>query len=172
MKKSIIVFLILICSAMPVFGQQVTKADIQSLDAKLTKLQETLMEMNKTITTMDKSLTAVEIKVTEMDKRLTIQIDELDKRQTTQITEMDKRQTTQIGELDKRLSSQIASLYSFVRWAISILTLVVLAVIALPQVFGYLQDKREREELRKEVEVLKQEFAQFKTLMFTRSSAN
>ena len=156
MKKSIVVFLILFCSVMPAFGQQASKADIQSLDAKLTKLQEIVTGMDKRLTAMDERLTVLEVKVTGMDKRL-----------TTQITEMDRRLTNQIAEMDKRLSNQIASLYTFVRWAIGTLILVVLAVIALPQIFGYLRDKKEREELQKRVEQLEQEVTQLKARIFT-----
>lgn len=145
MKKSIVVFLILFCSVMPAFGQQASKADIQSLDAKLTKLQEI---------------------VTGMYKRLTTQITEMDRRLTNQIAEMDKRLNGQISETDKRLSNQIASLYTFVRLAIGILILVALSV-ALPQIFGYLRDKKEREELQKRVEQLEQEVTQLKARIFT-----
>jgi len=123
MKKCFVVFLFLLCASTSSIAQQVPKADIQSLDAKLTKLQET---------------------VTGMDKRL-----------TNQITESDKRLSNQIAEVEKRLSNQIATSDTFVKWAVSILILVVLTVIALPQIFGYLRDKKEREGLQKRVEHLK-----------------
>lgn len=119
-------------------AQQVTKADIQALELKI-------------LTT-----------ITEMDKRLTNQIAELDKRVTglqITVTEMDKRFASQIqavhvkiDEMDKRLSSQISVLF----WAIGALIAVVLAVIALPQLLGYFQEKRARVDFQKEVEELKQ----------------
>ncbi len=112
-----------LCTSVSAIAQQLTKADLQSLEAKITKLQET-------VTDMDKRLTKVEVTVTEMDKRISNQIDDLD---------------------------------TFVRWAIGILVLVVLAVIALPQIFGYLRDKQERQKLQERVEQLEREFAQLKT---------
>ncbi|MBM3236476.1 hypothetical protein FJZ31_09275 [Candidatus Poribacteria bacterium] len=134
MKKIFVVFLALLCTSVSAVAQQLTKADIQSLEAKITKLQET-------VTDIDKRLTRLEVTVTEMDKRL----------------------GNQITETDKQLSNQIAALDTFVKWAISVLVLVVLTVIALPQVFGYLRDKKEREELQKRVEQLEKEFAQLRT---------
>jgi predicted PurR-regulated permease PerM len=136
MKRFLVVFLVLICISFSAIAEPLTKEDIQSLEANMTKLQET-------VTDMDKRLTRLEVIVTEMDKRL----------------------SNQITEMDKRLSNQIAALDTFVKWAISVLVLVVLTVIALPQVFGYLRDKKEREALQKRVEQLEQEFAQFKTRM-------
>jgi hypothetical protein len=76
---------------------------------------------------------------------------------------MDKRFSNQIAETDKRLSNQIAALDMFVRWAIGILVIVVLAVIALPQIFGYLRDTRERKDLQRRVEQLEQGVAQLRT---------
>ena len=120
-------------------AQQLTKADIQALELK----------MITTITEMDKRLTK---QIAELDKRLTSQIAELDKRLTSQmtglqttVTEMDKRLTNRIEELDKRLSSQINVLF----WAIGALIAVVLAVIALPQLLGYFQEKRARTDFQK-----------------------
>ena len=136
MKKFLIVFLVLLCTSVSAVAEQVTRADIQSLETKLTKIQET-------VTDMDKRLTALEITVTAMDEKL----------------------TTKITETEKRLGNQIAALDTFVKWAISVLVLVALAVIALPQVFGYLRDKQEREKLQKRVEQLEQEVAQLKTRM-------
>jgi hypothetical protein len=112
MKKILIAFLILLCTPVLATAQPLTKTDLQSLDVKLTKLQET-------VTDIDKRLAKLEVTVTEMDKRL----------------------TNNINETNKRLSNQIAVLDIFVRWAIGVLVLVVLAVIALPQLLGYLRDK-------------------------------
>ncbi|MBC8229856.1 hypothetical protein H8E77_09940 [bacterium] len=123
MKKFVVVFFILLCTSVSAIAQQLTKADLQSLDTKLTKIQDTVMDI-------DKRLTKLEVTVTEMDKRLSNQIDALD---------------------------------TFVRWAIGILVLVVLAVISLPQIFGYLRDTRERRDLQKRVEQLEQEVAQLRT---------
>jgi len=152
MKNFLVIFLVLLCTSVSAVAQQLTKADIQSLEAKMTKLQDT-------VTDMDKRLTRLEVTVTEMDKRLNNQIAEMDKRFSTEFQAL----RTTVAGTDKRLSNQIAALDTFVKWAISILILVVLTVIALPQVFGYLRDKKEREELQKRVEHLEQEFAQFKT---------
>lgn len=123
MKKSLVILLIIFSISVSAVAQQATKADIQSLDTKITKLQEKVNDM-------DKRLVSVEVAVKEMDKRLSV---------------------------------QIASLYTFVRWAIGTLILVVLAVIALPQIFGYLRDKKEREEVQKKVERLEQDVAQLQT---------
>ncbi len=124
MKKFLTVFLVLLCTSVSAVAEQVTKAEIQSLETKLTKIQET-------VTAMDKRLTTLEVTVTEMDKRL---------------------------------SNQIAALDTFVKWAISVLVLVVLAVI-VKKFFGYLRDKNKLPEIRKRVEQLEQEVAQLKTRM-------
>ena len=109
-------------------AQQLTKADIQALELK----------MITTITEMDKRLTK---QIAELDKRLTSQIAELDKRLTSQMTGL---QTT-VTEMDKRFSSRIDVLF----WAIGALIAVVLAVIALPQLLGYFQEKRARTDFQK-----------------------
>ena len=133
MKRLLIMCLLFHLIGCMVQAQQLTKADLQSIDAKLTKLTDV-------VTDMDKRLVSLETKVGEMDKRL----------------------TTQITEVDKRLTNQIAALDSYVRWAIGTLILVVLAVIVVPQIFGYLRDKREREVLQKRVEQLEYEVADLK----------
>jgi predicted PurR-regulated permease PerM len=81
----------------------------------------------------------LEITVKEMDKRLTNKIEELDKRLTVQIQAVNAR----IDELDKHIST-----------IINILIGVVLAAIALPQVLGYLQGRRERKELQNQIQQL------------------
>ena len=133
MKRLLIMCLLFHLIGCMVQAQQLTKADLQSIDAKLTKLTDV-------VTDMDKRLVSLETKVGEMDKRL----------------------TTQITEVDKRLTNQIAALDSYVRWAIGTLILVVLAVIVVPQILGYLRDKREREDLQKRVEQLEYELADLK----------
>jgi hypothetical protein len=70
----------------------------------------------------------------------------------TIVREMDKRLTNQIEEMDKRLNAQINVLF----WAIGALVAVVLAVIALPQLLGYFQEKRARADFQKEIDGLKQ----------------
>lgn len=152
MKNFLVIFLVLLCTSVSAVAQPLTKADIQSLEAKITKLQETA-------TDIDKRLTRLEVTVTEMDKRISAEFRTLH----TTVVEMDKRLTNKITETDKRLSNQIAALDTFVRWAIGIFMLVVLAVTALPQIFGYLRDKKERGDLQKRVEQLEQESAQSKT---------
>jgi len=113
------------------FAQQATRMDIQVLESKITNL-ETI--------------------VREMDKRLTNQISELDKRLTAQIQAV---QTT-MAEMDKRMTTQINVLF----WAIGALVAVVLAVIALPQLLGYFQEKRARADFQKEIDGLKQRLEQ------------
>jgi len=117
-------------------AQQATRADILALE--------------KRIQALEIRVSSLEITVKEMDKRLTNSIEELDKRLTNKIDEMDKRLTTQIqavnariDELDKHLST-----------IINILIGVVLAAIALPQVLGYLQGRRERKELQNQIQQL------------------
>ena len=145
MNKKQIIFWIFLFLVLPTIAsaQQATKADIQALELKM-------------ITT-----------ITEMDKRLTKQVADIDKRLTglqTTVTEMDKRLTTQIQavqttmtEMDKRLSSQISVLF----WAIGALIALVLAVIALPQLLGYFQEKRARVDFQKEIDELKQLLEQY-----------
>ena len=143
-------------------AQQVTKADIQALEAKMTNLETTVREMDKRLTAQ---IQAVQTTMTEMDKRLTNQIVELDRRLTVQIqavqttmVEMDKRLTNQIVELNKRLSSQINTLF----WAIGALIGLVLAVIALPQLLGYFQERRARTDFQKRIEGLEQRLEQYR----------
>jgi len=81
----------------------------------------------------------LEITVKEMDKRLTNKIEEMDKRLTAQIQAVNAR----IDDLDKHIST-----------IINILIGIVLAAIALPQVLGYLQGRRERKELREQIQQL------------------
>jgi len=112
-------------------AQQATKADIQALELKM-------------ITT-----------ITEMDKRLTSQIADLDKRLTvlqTTVTEMDKRLTAQI----QAVQTTINVLF----WAIGALITLVLAVITLPQLLGYFQEKRARIDFQKEIDELKRRLEQ------------
>jgi len=120
---------------MGVSAQQATKADIQALELKM-------------ITTL-----------TEMDKRLTSQIADLDKQLTalqTTVTEMDKRLTNKISEMDKRVTTQINVLF----WAIGALIALVLAVIALPQLLGYFQEKKARSDFQQEIDELKRRLEQ------------
>ena len=79
---------------------------------------------------LESKLTAT---ITEMDKRLI--------RLETKVDEMDRRLTTRIDELDRHISRLI-----------NILIGVVLAAIALPQVLGYFQGRRERAELKREIQ--------------------
>jgi len=123
MKKFLVVFFVLLGASVSAVAQQLTKADIQSLETNMTKLQET-------VTDIDKRLTRLEVTVTEMEKRL---------------------------------SNQITALNTFVQWAICVLFLIVFAVIALPQIFGYLREKKERQDFQKRLEKLEQELAQSKT---------
>jgi chromosome segregation ATPase len=113
-------------------AQQATRSDIQALEAKITNLETT---------------------VREMDKRLTNQIVELDKRLTVQIQAVQ----TIVTETDKRLSSQINILF----WAIGALIGLVLAVIALPQLLGYFQEKRARTDFQKQIDELEQRLEQY-----------
>ncbi len=87
-------------------------------------------------------LQALELKLTnqmnEMDKRLT--------RLEIKMEEMEKRLTIKIEELEKRLNISM-----------NILIGVVLAAIALPQVLGYLQGRREREEFHQQIQDLRVE---------------
>jgi len=112
-------------------AQQATKSDIQVLEAKITNVETT---------------------VREMDKRLTAQI------QAVQVTmlEMDKRLSNRIEELDKRLSFQT----NILLWTIGTLIGIVLAVIVLPQVLGYFQEKRARVEFQKRIDELERRFEQ------------
>jgi len=108
-------------------AQQATKADIQVLESKIT---------------------SVDTKVTEMDRRLNVEI----KAVKTTIIEMDKRLTNKIDGLDTHLASQVNTLF----WAIGALIGVVLTVIALPQLLGYFQEKRARADFEKRMSKLEQ----------------
>ncbi|MBM3240947.1 hypothetical protein FJZ31_32090 [Candidatus Poribacteria bacterium] len=93
---------------------------------------------------MEAKITNVETTVREMDKRLTAQI------QAVQVTmlELDKRLSNRIKELDNRLSFQT----NILLWTIGTLIGIVLAVIVLPQVLGYFQEKRARVEFQKRID--------------------
>jgi len=122
-------------------AQQATKADIQALEKRVQALETTVSTLETTVNAMDKRLIGLEITVREMDTRLTIKIEELDKRLTNKIEELDKRLTAKIDLL---------------LWAIGALIGIVLAVIALPQLLGYFQEKRGRGELQKQIQDLTQ----------------
>jgi len=96
---------------------------------------------------------ALESKITNLETT----VREMDKRLTNQIVELDKRLTNQIVELDKRLSSQINTLF----WAIGALIGLVLAVIVLPQLLGYFQEKRARTDFQKQIDELEQRLEQY-----------
>ena len=121
-----------------VSAQQATKTDIQALELKLTnQINELDKKLTNQINELDKRLTSLEITVTEMDKRITSQFQAVNVR---------------IDELDKRLTARIDLLF----WAIGALIGIVLTVIALPQLLGYFQEKRGREELQKQIQDLRQ----------------
>jgi len=129
MNRKQISFWLLLFWVIPTIAsaQQLTKADIQALA--------------KRVQMLEMKVSNLEITVKEMDKRLTNKIEELDKRMTAQIQAVNAR----IDELDKHLATLI-----------NILVGVVLAAIALPQVLGYLQGRRERAELQKQIRELGQ----------------
>ena len=129
-KRIIFWFLLFFPVSTVAFAQQVTKADIDTLTTKVSNLETT-------VNNIDKRLIRLETKVGEMDKRMTKQIDDLDKRLTNKIEEMDRRITARIDLLF---------------WAIGAVIGVVLAVIALPQLLGYLQGRREREDMQTKIE--------------------
>ena len=116
MNRKLITFWLLFFLLLPTvaFAQQVTKAHLEVLTTKFSSLE---MTVNK----IDQRLTTVEKTVNEVDKRLI-------------------RFETKVDEMDKRLTARIDLLF----WAIGALIAVVLAVIALPQLLGYFQEKRAR----------------------------
>jgi len=89
------------------------------------------------IQALAKRVQMLEMKVSNLE----ITVKEMDKRMTAQIQAVNAR----IDELDKHLATLI-----------NILVGVVLAAIALPQVLGYLQGRRERAELQKQIRELGQ----------------
>ncbi|MFQ6039498.1 MAG: hypothetical protein ACE5PV_01475 [Candidatus Poribacteria bacterium] len=151
MNRKRITFWLFLFLSLPTLAsaQQVTKADIQSLEAKITNLETTVREMDKRLAAQ---IQAVQTTMTEMDKRLTAQMQSMDKRLTTQMQSMDKRITTQMQSMDKRITTQINVLF----WAIGALIALILAVIALPQLLGYFQERRARTDFQKEIDELKQ----------------
>jgi hypothetical protein len=106
------------CLSTAVSAQPAAKADIEASSTKIANLETTA---NK----IDQRLTAVEKTTNDIDKRLI-------------------RLETKVDEMDKRLTARIDLLF----WAMGSLIAVVLAVIALPQVLGYLQGKREEQTSR------------------------
>ena len=132
------------------FAQPATRADIQALDKRVQALEARLSNL--------------ETKLDEMDKRLTNQIKELDNRVTIQIKELDNRMTIQIKELDNRMTIQIQAVNTrideldrHISRLLNILIGVVLAAIALPQLLGFFQVRRERAEFLKQIEELRQQ---------------
>jgi cell division protein FtsL len=59
---------------------------------------------------------------------------------------------TKVDEMDKRLTARIDILF----WAIGVLIAIILAVIALPQLLGYFQEKKARVDFQKRIEKLEQ----------------
>jgi len=107
-------------------AQQVTRSDLEVLATKVSSLETTV---NK----IDQRLTAVEKTVNEVDKRLILV-------------------ETKVDEMDKRLTARIDILF----WAIGVLIAIILAVIALPQLLGYFQEKKARVDFQKRIEKLEQ----------------
>lgn len=138
MRLKFAVIVMILLSSTIVAAEPATKADVQAVETKVNEI--------------DKRLIRLETKVDEMDARLTTRIEELDKRLTNRIEELDKRLTTRIEEMDKRLTARIDMLF----WAIGALIGIVLAVIALPQLLGYFQEKRAREDFRQQIRDLTQ----------------
>ena len=102
---------------------------------------------------------ATKADIQALELKVTNQITEMDKRLTNQITELDKRVTgvqITMTEMDKRLSSRIDTLF----WAIGALIAVVLAVIALPQLLGYFQEKRASADFQKRIDELERRLEQ------------
>ena len=85
-------------------AQQVTKADIQALETKVSNLETTA-------NAIDKRLMGLEIKVTEMETRLTNKIEELDKRLTNRIEELDKRLTIAMSILVGVVLTEILDIF-------------------------------------------------------------
>jgi beta-lactamase regulating signal transducer with metallopeptidase domain len=144
MKRKRITFWLCLFLALPTLAsaQQVTKADIQVLESKITNLETTVREMDKRLTAQIQAVqTTLQTTITEMDKRLTAQ--------------MQAVQTT-MAEMDKRVTTQINVLF----WAIGALIALVLAVIALPQLLGYFQEKRARTDFQKMIDELNQRVEQ------------
>ncbi len=126
-------------------AQQATKADIQVLESKITSVDTKVTEMDRRLNV---EIKAVKTTITEMDRRLNVEI----KAVKTTIIEMDKRLTNKIDGLDTHLASQVNTLF----WAIGALIGVVLTVIALPQLLGYFQEKRARSDFEKRMSQLEQ----------------
>jgi tetrahydromethanopterin S-methyltransferase subunit G len=129
--------ILLVFFSTPAVSQQVTKADLQALGTKVSNLEQKVSNLEQTVNKIDQRLSTVEKTTNDIDKRLI--------RLETKVDEMDKRLTNHIVELDKRLTARIDLLF----WAIGALIGIVLTVIALPQLLGYFQEKRGREDLQR-----------------------
>jgi len=130
-RKQIAFLLFLFLLFPPVAStQQATKADLEVLATKVSSLETTANKIDQRLTTVEKT-------VNEVDKRLI-------------------RVETKVEEMDKRLTARIDLLF----WAIGALIAVVLAVIALPQLLGYFQEKRARADFQKRFEELEQRLEQ------------
>ena len=140
-------------------AQQATKADIQALETKVSNLEITVKEMDKRITAQ---IQAVHVRIDELDKRIAAQIQAVHVR----IDEMDKRLATQIQAVNARIDE----LGKYIGTLINILIGVVLAAIALPQVLGYLQGRRERADIRKQIQNMGQRIERQQQEMFEKLS--
>ena len=110
-----------------------------------------------TVASAQQAATKADLQALELN--LTKQMADMDKRLTGQIADLDKQIISleiTVKEMDKRLTSRIDVLF----WAIGALIGVVLAVIALPQLLGYFQEKRARTDFQKQIEVLEQRIEQ------------
>ena len=145
LRNFVLWFLLLLTLATVADAEPATKADLQTLELKLTKQ---MTDLEKRI---DKRFTEQGEQIHELEKR----IDKRFTEQDNQIHELEKRFIALeivVRESNNLLANRIDVLY----WAISALIGVVLAVIALPQVLGYLQGKRERANLENRIEALSQ----------------
>ena len=128
-------------------AQQATKADIQALGARMSSLEKRMSNFETRMSSVEKTVARLEAQVSNLDRRVAkieTQISNLDAQVAKVETEVSNLNIT-VKEMDKHLST-----------IINILIGVVLAAIALPQLLGYLQGRRERAELQKLIEIVNQ----------------
>ena len=148
LRNVVLWFFLILTLATTADAEPATKADLQALELKLTKQMTDLEKrIDKRFTEQDNQIHELE---TRINKRFTEQGEHIHKVETRLIAleivvrESNKLLANSIKEMDTRLSASVEVLY----WAISALIGVVLAVIAVPQLLGYLQARRERADMQ------------------------
>ena len=147
--KMMVVLLSGLLLASPQVFADLSVADLEKI-SEIVKESETRMKEY-----VSQEIAKVNTRITELDKRLTNQISEVEKRLTNSISEVEKGLTVHVVAVD----TQVGRNYSLI---IGFIALIIFAV-GIPQIITAFQGRKLREqeekyeELKQEIEILKQQ---------------